>query len=325
MTAWIHIILEFLVGVGLLTWGADRFITASASIARHLNVPSIVIGMVLVGFGTSFPELVVSALASWHGNSGLAIGNALGSNIANIGLVVGITALIVPIRVQSSILRREFPILLFVSVLVGVLIFNGYLGRLDGLILLVALVIHLVWMIFIVPRRHRAKKDILVREYEKEIPPEMKLKHAVLWFLVGLILLFVASELVVNSATMGAKLLHISDLVIGLTVVAIGTSLPDLAATIMSAVRHEHDIAIGNVVGSNIFNLLAVLMMPAWFAPGKLPETVLTRDYPIVLGFTLVFWLFALVPFKKAKIGRLEAFILLLGFVGYLIYLGVWA
>lgn len=321
--AWIHIVLEFLVGIGLLVWAADRFIIASGSIARNLGISPLVIGMVLVGFGTSFPELVVSAIAAWNGNASLAIGNAIGSNIANIGLVVGVTVLFVPISIHSRILKREFPILIFVSLIIGALMLNNFLSRMDGLILLLALGIQLYWTIFIAPKRHRGAKDAMVREYESELPPKMKLKKAIVWWLIGLVLLFVASELVVSSATTMAKLLHMSNLVIGLTIVAIGTSLPELAATLVSALRRENDIAIGNIVGSNIFNMLAVMAMPALLAPGRLPPHVLTRDYPLMLLFTFIFWLIPFTPPHKGRITRSSGFVLLFGFIAYLVYLGM--
>ncbi len=323
LMSWVHIILEFLVGCGLLAWSADRFITASISIARNFNMSPLAIGMVLVGFGTSFPELIVSALASWQGNSGLAIGNAVGSNIANIGLVLGVAVLIVPISLHSRILKREFPILIIVSLLIGGLMLNHYLSRIDGLILLLVLAAHLYWMIIIAPKRRRGVADPMAREYQSEMPPKMKFKKALIWWLIGLVILFVASELMVGSAMMIAKQLHISDLVIGLTIVAIGTSLPELAATVVSVLRQENDIAVGNIVGSNIFNILAVMAMPALLSPGRLPPHLLTRDYPLMLLFTFVFCLLPFIPPNKGRIGRSSGVVLLLGFVAYLVYLGV--
>ena len=319
---WLHTILEFLIGCGLLAWGADRFISACASIAKHFGMPTILIGMLLVGFGTSFPELVVSAIASFKNNPGIAIGNAVGSNIANVGLVVGVTALVVPLTIHSQLLKREFPILVGVTLLIWLLISNHFLSRLDGIILLVLLLIHLFWMIR-TARNKKIEKDAMAKEYEQDLPPEMSLKKAWIWWFVGLVFLFIASDLLVSGASAIARWMHVSELVIGLTIVAIGTSLPELAATFVSARRGEHDIAIGNVVGSNIFNLLAVLTMPALITPGRLPTHLFSRDYPIMIGFTLALWLFSAFPVKKLSINRIEAFILLMGFVGYLVYL-VW-
>lgn len=317
---WLHTILEFIIGCGLLAWGADRFIAASTSIAKHFGMPSLLIGMLLVGFGTSFPELVVSAVASFENNTGIAIGNAIGSNIANVGLCAGVTALVAPIAVHSQLVKREFPILVGVSLIVGFLLWNQVLSRWDGFILLVLLAVHIFWMVRIA-RNKKLEKDAMAQEYEREIAPKMSLKKAWIWWALGLVLLFLSSELLVRAASDIARWLHVSDFIIGLTIVAIGTSLPELAATVVSALRNEHDIAIGNVVGSNIFNLLAVLTMPALIRPGPLPANLLSRDYPIMLAFTLALWLLAILPIHKKIIGRFEGAILLLGFVGYLTYL----
>lgn len=318
--SWLHVTLEFLIGCGLLAWGADRFICACSSLAKHFGMPTLLIGMLLVGFGTSFPEMVVSTIAAIKGNPGIAIGNAIGSNIANVGLVVGVTALIAPLSIHSRLIKREFPILVVVSLLVWFLISNYMLTRLDGIILLIVLLFYLLWMIR-AGFNKKIEKDVITEEYKKELPPEMSLKKAWLWWFVGLFFLFLASDLLVSGASAIARWMHISELVIGLTIVAIGTSLPELAATIVSARRGEHDIAIGNVVGSNIFNLLAVLMMPALITPVPLPTHLLTRDYPIMFGFTLALWLFSIFPIKKLNINRIQAFVLLLAFLSYLIFL----
>lgn len=317
--SWSHVILEFLIGCSLLAWGADRFITASSSLAKHFGMPSLLVGMLLVGFGTSFPELIVSTIAAIKGSPGIAIGNAIGSNIANVGLCVGVTALIVPIAIHSKLLKREFPILISVTLVVGLLFWNNVLSRMDGLILIALLIAHLFWMIS-AARSKRVTYDVMAEEYKKEIKPKMSIKKSWVWWLVGLVFLFIASELLVSSATAIAHWLKISDFVIGLTIVAIGTSLPELAATVVSAMRGEHDIAIGNVVGSNIFNLLAVLVMPALITPGPLPPHLLVRDFPIMLAFTVALWLFSIFPLHKKNIGRVEALVLLLGFVGYVVY-----
>jgi cation:H+ antiporter len=311
---------SFLLGCGLLAWGADRMIVSSVSIARYFNLPSIFTGMLLVGFGTCFPELAVAIIASVKGNAHLAVGNIIGSNIANIGMVVGIAALITPIRIHSRLLKREFPILIVASCLVGGLIWNHFLSRWDGIILLVFLGIYLYWLLRSSLSREVASDEI-VKEYQQEVPAKLSMTAAWLWWLVGLGLLFVASNLLVDSATTIAKWLKMSDFVIGLTVVAIGTSLPELAVTAVSAFRGEHDIAIGNVVGSNIFNLLAVLAVPAIVAPSQLPAKILTTDFPMMMAFTLLLWLFSLKPLKDANINRVEAFCLLMGFFGYLSYL----
>lgn len=320
---WLRIVLELVIGFAVLAWSADRFVLASSAIAKHFKMPPLIIGMLLVGFGTSFPELVISALASLHGSSGLAIGNVLGSNIANVGLVIGVVALIMPMVIHSKILKREFPIMIVITLIVGALLINDILSRLDGFILLLMLFGYLFWVLRIAKKENHVEKDEMTREFESEMPADMKLSKAFTWWFIGLILLLVSSELVVDSATLIAKLLHISDLVIGLTIVAIGTSLPELAASVMSVLRKENDIAIGNIVGSNIFNLLAVLAVPAFIAPGQLPAHALTRDYPIMLGFTLVFWILPFLWPNKGKISRASGLFLTLSYFAYLAYLVV--
>lgn len=311
------IIIQLILGAGLLAFGADRFIVASSALARNFNVPKLLVGILLVGFGTSFPELIVSAIASFHGKAQMAIGNVIGSNIANIGLVLGLAVLIAPIKVHSRLIKREFPLLIIISILAGILLWNEYLSRLDGVVLLVILVIHIYWVSVSIPK----DKDPIVEEIEREAPAEVKTRVAIIWWFIGLVLLLVGSELFVKGAVGAAKLMGVSDLVIGLTIVTIGTSLPELAATILSVLKNEHDIAIGHIVGSNIFNLLAVLAMPALIDPGAFPAVVMRRDYPIMMIYTLALWLITFCFSRKGQIGRVVGGIFLLGYVGYLVYL----
>lgn len=313
------IVIQIVLGVALLAFGADRFIAASAGLARNFKLPTLLVGILLVGFGTSFPELVVSAIASFHGKAQLAIGNVIGSNIANIGLVLGLAALIMPIKVHSRLIKREFPLLIIISIFAGILLFNGYLSRLDGVILLVLLALHIYWVSISIPK----SEDTVVHEIEEKKPAKMKTSIAIIWWVVGLGLLFVSSELLVNGAVAAAKLMGISDLIIGLTVVTIGTSLPELAATITSALKKEHDIAIGHVVGSNIFNILAVLAMPALIDPGSFSFSVMRRDYPVMMAYTVVLWLVTFCLPRKGRLGRIVGGIFLLGYISYLVYLFV--
>ncbi len=317
---WTKVIIEFVLGCGLLWWGANRFISSSIVISRKLGLPTLIVGMVFVGFGTSFPELVVSAVAAFQGNPDIAIGNAVGSNITNIGLVVGLTALIAPLSIHSRLLKREFPVLLIISVAVGLLLLTGYLSRLSGVILFVLLILYFCW-IFLVTRRRPGTEDALTAEFQQEMPAQMKISTAIVWWIIGLGLLFVSSELLVNAAIAVAEWFKVSDLVIGLTIVAFGTSLPELAITIVSALRKEYDIAIGNVVGSNIFNLLAVLLMPALISPGRLPASLIRRDYPIMLIFTVALWAFAFSAPHKGRLSRLSSAILLIGYISYILFL----
>ncbi|MES9935297.1 MAG: calcium/sodium antiporter [Sedimenticola sp.] len=302
-------------GFALLVWGAERFVTGSAAIARNLGVSPILIGLTIVGFGTSAPEILVSAMASFQGNPGLAIGNAIGSNIANIGLILGITALIAPLTVRSQTLRREYPMLLAVTMLALLLMLDGELALFDAIALLTALVIMLVAVVRIGLRSR--EKDPLEMEFEAEIPEEMPMGKAAMLFLIGLVLLLVSSRILVWGAVNVATAFGISELVIGLTIVALGTSLPELAASIASALKNEHDIAIGNVLGSNMYNLLAVLAMPGLIAPGAFSPEALDRDMVIMIGLTLALFVMGYGFKGPGRINRLEGLILALVFVAY--------
>ncbi len=314
------VILEFFMGCSLLIWGAHRFIHSCAAIAKRSGLSSLWIGLLLAGFGTSFPELVVSAIAAFKSNAGIAIGNVIGSNIANIGLCVGITALIAPIKIHSQLVKREFPILIIVSLIVGLLFWNQVLSRKDGFIL-IGLLIGYLSIMFVVVRNKTLEKNRTLVEYTQSWQLNLSLKKAWYFWCLSLVCLLFASEWLINSATSVAHWLHISDFTIGLTIVAVGTSLPELAITVMSVLKNESNIAMGSVIGSNIFNLLAVLSVPALIVPGVLPVSLFSRDYGLMLGMTLLLWLFAVFPTRKSTIGRLKALILLFIFVGYLVYL----
>ena len=248
-------VVEVIAGLALLVWGADRFVDGAASTARHLKMPSLVIGMVIVGFGTSAPEMVVSALAAFNGNSGIGLGNAYGSNIANIAMILGVTALISPLRVRSQILRKELPILTAVTVLAIVLLFDFYLSRMDGVILLLVFFSLMGWTI---KEGFQQASDPLAREVEKAGEEKiMPVRRALFWLSAGLVLLVGGSRIFVWGAVEIAQIFGVSDMIIGLTVAAIGTSLPELASAIIATQKGEHDIALGNVIGSNLFNTLA--------------------------------------------------------------------
>lgn len=312
-------ILGLLLGFLLLGIAADRFIESCIAIAKRYGMSPLLIGMLLVGFGTSFPEMVVSSMAAIKGNAGLSIGNVIGSNIANIGMCLGIAALVSPLVVHSRIVKKDYAILVFFSLVVGVFIYSGQLTRSDGVILVVLLLSYL-GAIFYFDRQATKKKDTMQTELEANIPQhKMSLTKAWVWWVIALAMIFGSSELLINSAVTIAKWFHVSDLIIGLTVVAIGTSLPELAATVMAVRKNEHDIAVGNVVGSNIFNLLAVLPMPALISPTKLSSMLWYRDYPIMIGITVLLWILTLIKPNKGMIGRPSGAILLLLFIAYII------
>lgn len=301
-------------GFALLIWSADRFIVGAAGLARHLGVSPLIIGLTIVGFGTSAPEMLVSAFAAWQGNPGLAVGNAVGSNIANIALILGATALVAPLTVRSRTLRRELPLLNLVMIFSLVLVIDGHLGRLDGALLLGGLVL---LMGYLVRTGLREGADPMAQEYAEEIPAELPAAWALFWLAAGLLLLLASSRLLVWGAVDIAQALGVSDLIIGLTIVAVGTSLPELAASVMSARKGEPDIAIGNVIGSNLFNTLGVLAVPGLIAPAALPGEVLTRDYPVVLGLTALLFAFAYGFRGPGRINRIEGAVLLACFLGY--------
>jgi len=310
--------LAVVAGFLLLAWSADRFVDEASSIARILGVPPMIIGLTIVSLGTSAPEIVVSILAAVDGTPGMAIGNALGSNIANIGLVLGLTALIAPLTVRSQLIKRELPILFLVMLLALGLMLDGELGRLDGFVLLIGLVMLFWWLVLL---GMRDRKDALQDEFSESIPASQSMQKSILWFFAGLIVLVFASRLVVWGAVHIAQTFGVSDLVIGLTIVAIGTSLPEVMACIVSVLKNEPDIAIGNVVGSNMVNILAVLSMPALIDPQVFDGEALYRDMPVMFAFTFALFLVAYGFRGPGRINRFEGGLLLSGFCAYLLLL----
>ena len=315
--------LAILAGFVLLMWSADRFVDGAAATAKHAGMPSLLIGMVIVGFGTSAPEMVVSAMAALDGSPGLALGNAYGSNIANTGLILGAAAIMIPLTVNSKIIRKELPLLLALTCVTAAFFWNGGLSRLESVILLAGFFGLIGWSIY---SALRGKGDVIEGEFDSELEEHaMPLGKALFWVVAGLILLVVSSRILVWGAVTIAHQLGVSDLIIGLTIVALGTSLPELAATVAAARKGEHDIAIGNVVGSNMFNLLAVVGIAGAIAPmPSVPPELISRDWPMVMGLTIALFIFGY-GFRKphGRINRFEGAALLaayLAYTGYLIY-----
>ena len=303
-----------ILGFVFLVWGADRFVHGAAATARNLGISPMIIGLTIVGIGTSAPEILVSAIAAWQGNPALGVGNALGSNITNIALVLGATALITPLLVKSETLRREYPVMFSIMLLALVLLIDGEMSRLDGWILMLGLGLMILWMVLQGLRRDH---DPMEAEYEQEIP-RISTPRALLWLAVGMILLLGSSRALVWGAVNIAHALGISDLIIGLTVVAVGTSLPELAASVISALRKEPDIAIGNVIGSNMFNLLAVLGLPGVIMPHALEPEVLSRDFPYMIGLSIALFAMAYGFKGDGRLNRWEGLLLLLAYFAYL-------
>jgi len=305
----------FILGLGLLSWSADRFVYGASAIAKNVGISPMVIGMTIVAMGSSAPEIMVAATASMNGNTNTAIGNAIGSNITNIGLVLGLTALFKPLAVSSSTIRREMPIVLLVSLIAAWLLFDLELSRLEGitLISLFFLVIGgLTWLSIKADR-----KDPFATETDEEIPSDVPTTKAVLWVIIGMVLLPVSAHIMVESAVEIARYFGMSELLIGLTIIAIGTSLPELAASIAGVLKGEDDMALGNIIGSNIFNILAVLAMPGLIAPGLIDADAAGRDILIMLGFTVLLLLFSFGFKGVKKITRVEGGLLLAGFLAY--------
>ncbi len=321
---WLEL-LAIIGGFVLLTWSADRFVIGAAAIALNLNVSPLIIGLTIVSLGTSAPEILVSGMAALQGNTGLSIGNALGSNIINIGLVLGITALIAPLDVHSRILSRELPVLLGIMAIVWLLLLDGSLGRLDGTLLLSGMALMLVWMTY-VGIQSRGSGEPMTEEYAEEIQTGLGMGLAVFWLVVGLIFLLISSSILIWGAVSVAQQFGVSDLIIGLTIVALGTSLPELAASVAGVIKKEHDIVVGNIIGSNIFNLLAVLGLPGIIHPGPIDAVVMERDYIAMVILTI--FLFAMAyGFRGGarRINRYEGGVLLMIFIGYqsLLYFSV--
>jgi cation:H+ antiporter len=272
--------------------------------------------MLIVGFGTSAPEMVVSTLAASQGNPGLALGNAWGSNIVNIALILGITALISPIIVHSMILRKELPILAAVTALSAYLVWDGEISRLDAWVLLAVFGVLVTWSIV---EGMRSGSDTLAAETAMELKEHaMSLKLALMWLVLGLVVLVLSSRLLVWGAVAIAQSLGVSDLIIGLTVVAVGTSLPELASCIAAARKGEHDIALGNILGSNLFNTLAVVGIAGAIAPISIGADSITRDLPVMIGLTLVLFVMGWgFRGRPGRINRWEAGALLAAYLAY--------
>ena len=304
-----------IVGLVALVWSADRFVIGASATARILGVSPLVIGILVVGIGTSAPEMLVSAIAAFQGQVGLSVGNALGSNITNIGLILGITALVAPLEVRSKILFREIPLLILVMLAGYLLLRDGELNRPDGLLLLGGFALVIARQLW--EARHGID-DPLAGEYEEALEKDLTLGAALLWLLVGFVVLLASARLMVWAAVDIAVALGVSDLIIGLTIVAVGTSLPELAASVAAVRKNEHDIALGNVLGSNLFNLLGVMALPGVIAPGPVDAAVLNRDYPIMIGLSVLLFIVAYSFRGSRRIERWEGGLLVFLYFAYL-------
>jgi cation:H+ antiporter len=305
----------FLIWLIVLSWGADRFVFGASVLAKNIGVSPMIIGLTIVAMGSSAPEIMVAATASFNGNTDTAVGNALGSNITNIALVLGLTALLKPLSIASSTLKKEMPVLLLVSLLAVYFLSDYLLLKVEGIILITLFFVvigGLTWISF-----NMEKGDPLQPETENEIPSGVSTSRAVVWIIVGMVLLPTSAYFMVDSAEVIARHFGLSELVIGLTIIAIGTSLPELAACIAGVLKNEDDLALGNIIGSNIFNILAVLAMPGLIAPGVVDENAATRDSYVMLGLTVLLIIFSFNLKGSRCINRMEGLCLITCFCAY--------
>ncbi|WP_406609588.1 calcium/sodium antiporter [Agarivorans sp. JK6] len=310
--------LLLIVGLALLVWSADRFVFGAAAIANNFGLSPMIIGLTIVALGSSAPEIMVSATASLEGKMNTAVGNVIGSNITNITLVLGLTALLKPLLVSSSTLFRELPMVLGATAVAGWVLHDQQLGYLEGVVLLILFIALMAYLIVNSLRQRNSNTvDPMVEEAESEVPNDVPTGKALFWLAVGMVVLPLSADLLVGSASEIARYFGMSDLVIGLTIIAIGTSLPELAACIAGVIKKEDDLVLGNIIGSNLFNILAVLAVPAMLAPGPIDANAAGRDFYVMMGVTVVLFVMAMGFGKSRKISRWEGGLLLSGFIGY--------
>jgi cation:H+ antiporter len=316
-------VLSFIVlilGFAALVWSADRFVFGAAALARNFGVPTLIVGLTIVAMGSSAPEMMVAAQAALADKTDTAVGNAVGSNIANILLVLGITALLRPLSVSSGILKREMPLLVIVSLGAWWIISDNYFSATEGTFLLIGFILFLLALI-IITKQTGNQNDPLVSEACDEVPNNVPTKIAMLWLIVGIVLLPVSSHYLIGAAVDIAKFFGMSDLLIGLTIIAIGTSLPELAACVAGVLKKEDDLALGNIIGSNIFNILAVLSIAGVINPATLDANIAQRDIFVMLAATFVLIIMSLSITGTRRINRLEGGLLLAAFIGYMYYI----
>ncbi|MDO6536741.1 calcium/sodium antiporter [Alteromonas stellipolaris] len=296
--------LAILIGLPVLLWSAGKFVGGAASVANHFGVSPLLIGMLIIGFGTSAPEIIVSIFAAIQGNSGIALGNAYGSNIANILLILGLTALISPIAVKSNIIKKEIPVLLGITFFASWQVLDQSVSKDDAFSLLGLFVLLISWSIW---HGMQGSKDKLADEYSEEInASEGTIKTHIVWLLTGLLLLVASSRMLVWGAVEVATFFGVSDTIIGLTVIAIGTSLPELASSLIAVKKGEHDLALGNVIGSNMFNTLAVVGIAGTIQPMAVSADFLYRDVVVMLAATVALFVFCIGFKRQGRLNRIE-------------------
>lgn len=309
-----------IIGLVFLVWSADKLVFGAAALARNVGISPLVIGMTILAMGSSAPEMMVSATAALEGKTDTAVGNVLGSNIANIALILGITAMIKPLSISSAVLRRELPLMIAVTLIAGLILWDSHLGFFEGVILFALFAAFILAMLRISKaEKESGNADALLDDQESEVPEGVSNAKAAMWVVIGLIVLPLAADRLVDSAVVIAQYFGMSDLVIGLTIIAIGTSLPELAASLAGVLKGEDDMAVGNIIGSNVFNILAVMGIPGVINPSLLSEHAMGRDFWVMLGLSLLLVVMALG--KSKSINRIEGGILFVLFLGYQVYL----
>ncbi|RSD32408.1 calcium/sodium antiporter [Vibrio pectenicida] len=308
------------VGLIFLVWSADKLVFGAAALARNIGISPLVIGMTILAMGSSAPEMMVSATAALSGKTDTAVGNVLGSNIANIALILGITAMVKPLSISSAVLRRELPLMIGVTILAGVVLWDSHLGFYEGVLLFVLFAAFIIAMLRISRKEQKSgQPDPLLEEQESEVPKGVSNSKAAMWVIIGLIILPIAADTLVKNAVYIAQYFGMSDLVIGLTIIAVGTSLPELAASLAGVMKGEDDMAVGNIIGSNVFNILAVMGIPGILNPSIISQYAMGRDFWIMLGVSLL--LVAMALGKSRSVNRIEGAVLFFCFISYQGYL----
>ncbi|WP_404342452.1 calcium/sodium antiporter [Pseudoalteromonas mariniglutinosa] len=310
-----------IIGFAALVWSADRFVYGAAALAKNMGIPTLIIGLTVVAMGSSAPEMMVSASAALADKTDTAVGNAVGSNITNILLVLGLTALLRPLSVSSTTLKREMPLVLLVSIAAWYIFSDNYFSFAEGVALLIAFIVFIAGLIIISLRAKNQAADPFVSEACDDVPSGVSTKSALVWLIIGMVLLPVSSHFLVESAVDIAQYFGLSDLVIGLTIIAIGTSLPELAACIAGVLKNEDDLALGNIVGSNIFNILAVLPLAGIINPSIIDPSAANRDALVMLGATIALIAMSLNFKGSRRINRVEGGLLLIAFIAYQSYI----
>jgi cation:H+ antiporter len=310
--------IALVVGILLLVFSADKFVDGAAVTAKYFGLPPLLIGILVIGFGSSMPEMVISTISANQGNPGLALGNALGSNISNIALILGVTAIISPVVTGSTVLHRELPFLMLVTAIMALLFYyDGVLNRIDAVLLCVTFLFVMGWSVY---AGITTQDDQFGEMVELELQESISIQKALTYLVLGLIFLVISSRIMVWGGVEIATKLGISDLIIGLTIVAIGTSLPELASSIAAVRKNEHDLALGNVIGSNMFNTSVVISITGFLSPTPLEPELLNRDLPVVIALTIILFMMCY-GFRSEGAGRInrwEGVLLVLAYTGYI-------